>query len=262
MKTLLVALFVLTLLLAACGGSPAAPTAAPAAPTAPAAATTAPAAPAATSAPAATAVPAATTAPAPTVAPTATPAPTAVPAPVGSPQDAVVAALQALLQAGPYRTKTTIVAGSDTINLVGEMIPPDKLHTRMTSGSFESETIVIGDAVWSKRDGAWSVLPVSGKEMLQSAFPALAVDQLIGTISNAGSAGTETVDGEPTNVYTYTSTTDLGAGSQVISAVKLWVSARRGVPVKQEVVGEAGGVQSTTVQTIEYDPTITIAAPM
>jgi len=255
MKPLLVALFVLTLLLAACGGSPAAPTSAPAP-------TTAPAAPAATSAPAATTAPAPTVAPTAAPAATATPAPTAVPAPVGSPQDAIVAALQALLQAGPYRTKTTIVAGSDTINLVGEMIPPDKLHTMMTTASFESETIVIGDAVWSKRDGAWSVLPVSGKEMLQSAFPALAVDQLIGTISKAGTAGTDTVDGEPTNVYTYTSTTDLGSGSQVVSAVKLWVSARRGVPVKQEVVGEAGGVQSTTVQTIEYDPTITIAAPM
>lgn len=240
MKRLLIALFVLTLLLAACGGSPAAPTAAPAATTAPAAAPI----PAATKAPAAPA------------------APTAAPAPSGSARDAVVAAMLAQLKAGPYRTVTTIVSDSGAINMTGELIPPDKLHTTMKTTGFESETIAIGDEGWTKQGGAWAVSPVAGKLLLEAAFPALTAEQLAATISDANSAGTDTVNGEEARVYTYTSTTDLGGSGKVVSTVKLWVSAQSGRPIRQEIAGDAGGVKSNTVQTIEYDPSITIAAPM
>ena len=263
MKRLLVSLFILTLLLAACGG-PAAPTAAPAATTAPAAApTAAPAAPAAaTPIPAATKARVAATAIPPTAAPTATSAPAAAPAPSGSAEDAIIAAVQATLKAGPYRTKSTIVSDSGTINMTGELIPPDKLHTTMKATDFEMENIIIGDKGWIKQNGKWAVSPMSGKAALEAAFLALTAEQLGLTISDAKSVGTEAVNGEQARVYTYTSTTDLGESGQVISAVKLWVSAKRGLPVKQEIAGEAGGIKSNTVQMIEYDPTISIVPPM
>jgi len=265
MKHLLASLFILTLLLAACGGSPAAP---PAAPTAtpqpiavPPAVTTVPtSAPAAATIPAATKAPVATPVPA-TLAPAATSAPAAAPAPAGNARDAIIATMLAQLKAGPYRTKTTIVSDNGTINLTGEMVPPDKLRTTMQTAGFATETIAIGDKAWVKRDGKWEASPVSGKVTLEAAFPALTAEQLGGTISDATAAGAETVNGEQARVYTYTSTTDLG-GSKAISAVKLWVSVKSGLPIKQEIAGEAAGVKSTTVQTIEYDKTITIAPPM
>lgn len=269
MKRFLISLFTLTMLLAACGGSPAAPTAAPAATKAVAAAPpiAATAAPVATKAPAvaptsavaATAIPTATKAPA---APTATSAPAAAPAPSGNAKDAIIAALQAMLKAGPYRTKTTIVSDSGTINMTGELIPPDKLRTTMKTAGFESETIVIGDKGWIKRDGKWATSPVAGKVILDAAFAVQTAEQIGATISDAKALGTETVNGEQTRVYTYTSTTDLGEAGKVVSAVKLWVSVKSGRPIKQEVAGEASGVKSNTVQTIEYDSAITIAAPM
>ena len=40
------------------------------------------------------------------------------------------------------------------------------------------------------------------------------------------------------------------------------MNASSGLPVKQEIAGEAGGVKSNTVQMIEYDPTITVVPPM
>ncbi|NUQ38092.1 MAG: hypothetical protein HUU23_09895 [Caldilineales bacterium] len=214
MKHLLTSLFILTLLLAACGGSPA-PTSAPA----------------------------------------------AAPAPSGSAADAIIAAMLAQLAAGPYRTDTVIVSDSGTINLTGEMIPPDKLRTIMKTANFESETIAIGDTAWSKRDGVWSVLPVSGKDILQAAFPELTAESLGATISNAQKAGSETVNGEEARVYTYTSTTFL-EGSTVVGEVKLWVSVKSGLPIKQEIAGEAAGIKSNTVQMIEYDAAITITPPM
>ena len=194
--------------------------------------------------------------------PVPTSAPAAAPVPSGSAKDAIIAATQATLKAGPFRTKSTIVSDSGTINMTGELIPPDKLHTTMKAADFEMENIIIGDKAWIKQDGKWAVSPVPGKVALESAFQALTAEQLDLTISDAKALGTEAVNGEQARVYTYTSTTDLGESGKVISAVKLWVSAKSGLPIKQEIAGEAGGVKSNTVQTIEYDPTISVVPPM
>jgi hypothetical protein len=249
-KRLLVSLFLLTLLLAACSGSPAAPTTAPATTMAPAAAPT--------SAPVAgTAIP-------PTAVPAATDAPTTAPAPSGSAKDAIIAAMQTTLKlkAGPYRTTSIITSDNGTITMTGDLIPPDKLHTTMKAADFEMENIIIGNQGWIKQNGKWAVSPMSSKVVLQSAFLALTAEQLDLTISDAKEVGAEAVKGEPARVYTFISTTDLGESGKIISAVKLWVNAKSGLPVKQEIAGEAGGVKSTTVQMIEYDPTISVVPPM
>ena len=170
--------------------------------------------------------------------------------------------MQATLKAGPYRTKSTIVSDSGTINMTGELIPPDKLHTTMKATDFEMENIIIGDKGWIKQDGKWAVSPMSGKTVCSR--PSLPSRQNSSTSRSATPrrSAREAVNGEQARVYTYTSTTDLGESGKVISAVKLWVSAKSGLPVKQEIAGEAGGVKSNTVQTIEYDPTISIVPPM
>ena len=219
-------------------------------------------APAATPVPAATKAPVAATAIPPTAVPAPTSAPAAAPAPSGSAKEAIIAAMQATLKAGPYRTKSTIVSDSGTINMTGELIPPDKLHTTMKATNFEMENVIIGDQGWIKQNGKWAVSPMSSKTVLQSAFLALTAEQLDLTISDAKAVGTEAVNGEQARVYTFTSTTDLGESGKIISAVKLWVNARSGLPVKQEITGEAGGIKSNTVQTIEYDPTISVVPPM
>ncbi|MBK6430360.1 hypothetical protein [Candidatus Amarolinea dominans] len=56
------------------------------------------------------------------------------------------------------------------------------------------------------------------------------------TISNVQAVGTDEVNGERARVYTYTSTYIFGeAGAdQIISQVKLWVSEKRGLPVKRD----------------------------
>lgn len=242
MNRVLVSLFIVTMLLVGCGGSPAASTPTPSDPP-----TVAPIAPPPSTAPTA----------APTVV-----APAEVPAASGNAKDAIIAALQSSFKAGPFRTQSTIVSDSGTIDMTGELIPPDKLHTMMQATDFAVETIVIGDQAWTKQDGVWALSPVSGQVFLQSAFAAQTVEELDKTISDAQALGTETVNGEQTFVYSFTSTTDLGGTGVVISAVKLWTSAKSGLPIKQEIVGEAGGIKSTTVQTIEYDPTITIEPPL
>jgi hypothetical protein len=243
MKRLLSSLFVLTLLLTACG-SPSAPTAVPIAPKVPAAAPTT--APAATTAPVA---PAAATA-----------VPTTAPVIPSNAKDAVIAALQAQLKAGPYRTKTTVTSENGTTTLTGELIPPDKLHSTLKTDKIEMESVFISDKGWIKQNGQWKVSPVSGAAALEQAFAAQLAERLSSSISDAAAVGDDTVNGEPARVYTYISTTDVGA--KVVSAVKLWVNANSGLPVKAAIAGEAMGVKSTSVQTIEYDNSITIVPPM
>ncbi len=262
MKRLLISLFVLSILLAACGGNPTTSAPDPAATTAPAvAATIAPA----TEAPAAaTSVPAATATPIPAATAASVRTPTvalAAPESASDPKSAVVAAMQAQYASGPYRTLTTIVTDDGTLELTGEVVPPDRLHTTMKASGFESESIFIGDKGWTKTNGVWTASPISGSDAIAQAFPNMTTDELGAMFSDVRAAGADTVNGEPTRVYTYTSITDLGEAGTVSSSVKLWVSSRTGLPVKQEVEGEAAGVKSKTTQLIEFDPTITIEPP-
>ena len=199
-------------------------------------------------------------------APAATPVPaaTAAPALPGDPKSAIIAAMQNQMKAGPYRTTTNIVSDSGTIEMTGEIVPPDKIHTVMKMADFENENIFIGEQGWTKKEGVWEVSPVSGSMILEQVGLLATEDSLSKTISNVQAVGTDEVNGERARVYTYTSTYIFGeAGAdQIISQVKLWVSEKRGLPVKQEIEGEAGGIKSKTVQIIEYDATITIKPPM
>ena len=65
----------------------------------------------------------------------------------------------------------------------------------------------------------------------------------------------------PAAVYSFNMKFKLDANTEISSSAKLWVSVASGLPIKQEVSGEFGGVKSVTVQRIEYDPTIKIEAP-
>ncbi len=264
-RSLFAPLLVLALLLTACGGGQPAPTATtqPPAPTSAPAATSAPA-DTPTSAPAATAAPAdtPTSAPAPTATPppaTPTSAPPALPA---DPKAAVIAALQNQLKAGPFRTKTTIVADTGTTEMTAEVIPPDKIRTKLESGEFEMESVFIGDQGWMKRDDAWEVAPVSGDDLFQQIGLMTTAEELDKTISNVQAAGRDKVNGEDALVFTYTSTFGEAGPDQVVSQVKLWVSASRGLPLQSEIEGEAAGIKSKSRQVIEYDPDIEITPPM
>jgi hypothetical protein len=194
-------------------------------------------------------------------APAATTGLRAVPAaPASTPEQAVIAALQAQLTAGPYRTRTTVVSAKGTLVLTGELIPPDRLHMTTRRGEHTSESIYIGDKGWKKVDGQWIPLSASARGMLAKMW-ATAADELDESIGEVQAAGTDMVAGQPALVYTYTSTVDRGGADPAVSEIKLWVSTATGLPVKMESRGEVMGVQATTTQWIEHDPNITIEPP-
>ena len=140
-------------------------------------------------------------------------------------------------------------------------MPPDRLRATTTFGDTTSETIIIESTIWTKAAGdTWT--KTEGGAQAVAALNQLSQDpesQGI-TISNATLVGPDTVDGEPALVYTYD--TAIGEGdSRITASSKIWVSVARGLPLKIESAGEAGGIKSTTVQTLEYDTNIVIEPP-
>lgn len=153
----------------------------------------------------------------------------------------------------PYRNESTIKADTGEITQVGEFTPPDRLRAITQAAGFDTEVIVIGEQAWSRpSDGEWTSLPAS-VAMSVKQMQSIAEE----TMTAAEALSTETLDGRKVRVYRYQSTSE-----GVSSTTTLYVDAAAGLPVQQEVVGEAGGVASTTLQKITYPDAILIEAPI
>jgi hypothetical protein len=119
--------------------------------------------------------------------------------------------------------------------------------------------ILISDTLWSKSGGAaWTQM--GSPDMMQSIFDSIHGQVDTGSLSNVQYVGAEPVMGVATDVYSFTST--LGGGEDVVTSdVKLWISKVSGLPVRMESTGTGMGTTTHTIQSIEYDSTITIEAP-
>lgn len=192
-------------------------------------------------------------------APTATPETAQAAAPSGDAQEAVMSAISAQLAGGPYRATTTIEADGATTKMNVEMIPPDKLHAIISAAEGNTELILVDGTTWFKSgDTPWMQMP--GGDMVQNMLASVQADAAKGTLTNVQLVGTEEVNGQAAQVYAFTSS--YGEGDQQVSSdVKLWISEASGLPIKMEATGVAMGTSSHTVQTIEYDDSITIEAP-
>lgn len=166
------------------------------------------------------------------------------------------------LTSGPYRSKTVIVSADSTTEGTGEFIPPDRLHITSELGGGKMEMIYIGEKGWSRDGDAWKELKLPGGGPL-SQIDGSMIDDLILTITDVKLVGPELLDGRPMIVVSYVS--DLSKSKimtmDVKSNVKVWIGATDGLVYKQVIEGDAGGVASTTTQTVEYDPGIVIEAP-
>lgn len=186
--------------------------------------------------------------------------PAALPA---DPLEAVVQALKNQQTAGPYRIKTTVSTESGEMEMTGEIIPPDKMHMVSNIGDQKQEMVFIGDKGWMNMGGSWTEAPIKASDIMAQMSSGM-VDEFATTTSDVKAVGTETVDGQEAMVYSYVLDMNKSTSMKldVVSSVKLWVSTASGLPIKQQIEGEAMNVKSTSTQLIEYDPSITIEAPV
>jgi hypothetical protein len=210
-----------------------------------------PATQAPTSAP--TQVPPPTKAPAPTATttPTATSAPTATT--LGDPKSAVLQGLAAQLKTKSFHvTSISLVNGKTTTRTV-DYVAPDRYHIKTDT----MDVILIGDKLYTNTKGKWALNPaMSGlvKPLLDE-LRNIPVD-----ITDVHLVGPDVVNGVPTVAIMYASTITVGK-AVVKSTSKAWLRVSDGLPVKQEIDSDVGGVKTHISQTIDYDSTLKIDAP-
>jgi outer membrane lipoprotein-sorting protein len=181
----------------------------------------------------------------------------------GDPKAAILQALRNQLSAGPYRTTTTITMEDGAQTVVGTVIPPDRMQVAMDLGGMKTEMIYIGDKVWSRQgDGEWQVsdrMGTPGAGLLDESM----IADSEATITAAALVGPEVVEGVATLLYSFT--TDLNKSTVMpmasVMQTKVWIDAATGLIVRQEITDTTAETPSTTVQVVEYDPSITIEAP-
>jgi hypothetical protein len=164
--------------------------------------------------------------------------------------------MAAQVAGGPYRATTVVNSDGTITEMISEVVPPDKIH--VTIGGGNMEIILIEGQVWSKTLGAeWAQM--GSPDMMQGIFDTINGQISDTTLSNVQFAGSEPVLGVQADIYTFTSAMP---DSNVSSDVKLWISQESGLPIRLESTNVAQGVTSTVIQTIEYDSTITVDAPV
>ena len=117
------------------------------------------------------------------------------------------------------------------------------------------EFITIGPQSYTKVKGTWIAGSPGGSNALLSPGPL--GEALNQTATNVALVGTDTVNGTAAQVYAYTTRLD----NQAIS-VKLWVDTATGLPVQIQSDSQRNGETVHGIETITYDPSITIDAPI
>jgi outer membrane lipoprotein-sorting protein len=175
----------------------------------------------------------------------------------GSNEDAQQAILQAAqkLQQVSFKATTTITSADQTQTNTLEFVPPDRYH--LVNSAIEA--IIIGNDSYIKLGDQWSVSPIDISTIMQGIMT-LPTD-LISQVTNWASLGQESLDGTPAQVYSYDMQATI-AGVQANSANKIWISTADGLPLKLESQADVNGVTTTTTNVYEYDPNLTIEAPI
>ena len=187
------------------------------------------------------------------------------------PQSVVTRARQSLTGQKAYRVRSTSVVsigGGQTTTSVREFVAPDRTHN-IEGGR---EVITIGKIMYVKKDGAWqnlgtqmSDMAEKMKERVQQLTPEEKAEATKGlSVGNYTSLGDEMLDGVPTAVYEMHSQMDTkvqGVGS-IVMITKFWIGKSDGLFHKEESNGEEAGMKVKTTRIYEYDPNISIEAPI
>ena len=188
----------------------------------------------------------------------------------GDPQAVVANAMQSLKSQQAYRVRSTSVVsigGGQTTTSVREFVAPDRTHN-IEDGR---EVIIIGKIMYVKKDGAWQNLGTQMSDMqekmkgqVQQMSATERAEATKGLTADYKSLGDEMLDGIPTAVYEMRSQLDTkveGVGS-VVTITKFWIGKSDGLFHKEESNGEEAGMKVKTTEIYEYDPSITIEAPI
>jgi outer membrane lipoprotein-sorting protein len=178
---------------------------------------------------------------------------------LADPKADIMAAHAKMLEKGKFRMTGTSVAGDQTTRMDSVVVWPDRYHMKMDGAGGPTEIIVIPGETWMNQGGSWMKLPMDMSAMIQSMTPE-AMRKSFEGMTNVRELGSESIDGRDAVGYAYDSKVEM-MGITSTSSVRLWVDEDTGLPLRQEVDGEAMGVKSRTVQDYVFDPAVEVRAP-
>ena len=188
----------------------------------------------------------------------------------GGEPGAVIANAHQLLQSQKaYRvrsTSTTSMGGEPQTSLQ-EVVAPDRMHN-VGDGH---EVIVIGRTMYVKKGDTWQNMGTQMSDMtdkIKKNVEEMSADEkaqaLKGLSADYKALADEIVDGMPTSVYEMHSQLDThveGVGP-ITTITKIWISKSDGLIRKEVSDGNEAGIKVQTTKIYEYDPSITIEAPI
>lgn len=182
------------------------------------------------------------------------------------PLDVMLRAVHGQLDARSYRARivNTLPTGS-TSTMLFEYAAPDRYHMTTQAKAAGRDTtlefVVAGkDAFARVNTGAWSRFPGDVSQMIKPLRDPKFIDQLARQ-GDARLVGPDTLDGQPTLVYSYTATNPLGMN--VKSEAKTWVSVSDGLPRKTESESDLSGTKvRSTITYSDYNADIRIEPPI
>jgi hypothetical protein len=175
----------------------------------------------------------------------------------GDPQTTVTNILSDFTKAPPYHVTMTVTTDTSTLNMSADVILPDRFHITTERQGTTSEMLIVGDKSYNKVNGQWVASSLDIGSLTASFADGLSKDT---TISNVKFVKSDTINGQPTSVYTFDSHYAV-EGLTIDSSTTMWIDTSNGLPVKMQIDSNAAGIQSHTEQSIEYDPSIIIEAP-
>jgi hypothetical protein len=191
-------------------------------------------------------------------APTATTPPTATstpaPAALGDPKNSILQGLVAQLKTKSFRVNSTSVANGKTTMRTVEYVAPDRYHIK--TDTFEA--ILIGTKLYRNTKGKWAL------DVAMSSLVKPILDEMRNVpvdVTDVHLFGPDVENGVPTVAIGYSTTVTIST-IVVKSVNKTWLRVSDGLPVKQEIDATVSGIATHTSQTIDYDSTIKIDAPV
>jgi hypothetical protein len=173
-------------------------------------------------------------------------------------KQAVLEALSAEESAGPRRLHIDLQSNGRTLQQTLEIVPPDRAHVVIRLNGQTEETFYVGDTVYAQVDGMWHAIgkpeaPFDGLAYTSEFFRAALVA-----------------------VRSPTATTRSGRAIAIYGAEMRWtlhgkaasgtgdvaIDRDTGRPVSITFEGTCAGAACKFEETFEYDPSITVQAPL
>lgn len=182
----------------------------------------------------------------------------ALPALAG-PKEDIMASHQKLVERGKFRMTSVTEGGGDTTRTEAMVEWPDRYHMKIDAAGQKNEMIIVPGGTWMKQGGQWMKFPMDMGAMIQAMTPE-AMKKGYEGMTNIREIGASEVEGRDAIGYAYDSKVTM-MGITSTSSVKIWIDEDTGLPLKQEIDGEAMGSKSTTVQVYDYETPVSVRAP-